>query len=119
MSSKANRTPWTSDEDEILLQHIRETPNNLSYAFDMASNALRNRKPSAVSRHWYEVLRADKSVGAVFGMISPLGAVANTKNMVRPQKKGETWTMDVAALAISKLTKAQRMEIIEKIMQMR
>jgi hypothetical protein len=119
MSSKTNRSPWTPDEQEVLLQHIRETPNNLSYAFDMASQALKNRRPSAVSRHWYEVLRKDKNTGAIFGMISPHGAVANTKNMVRPQKKGESWTMDIASLAVSKLNKQQRMELIDKIMQMK
>lgn len=110
--------PWTAADDETLLQSVRETPNNLTHAFAEASLKLK-RKASTVSSRWYSVLRSDKNTGAIFGIISPLGAVANTKNMRRPKKQTSNFTMDLAHLAVSKLNKAERMKIIDKIMQMK
>lgn len=121
MSYKTKKSnPWSATDEEILLQKIRDTPNNLSYAFEQARGELSvKRGVRSISSHWYNVLRSDPKTGAIFGMISSRGAIANTKNMRRPEPRGEQWTMSVATMAVSKLNKAQRIEIIEKIMQMK
>lgn len=113
------RKSWTPDEEEILLQKIRDTPNNLTYAFEEAKKEMPRRTVRNIKDHWYGALKNNPETGAIFGMISARGAVANTKNMRRPEKKGEQWAMSLAELAISKMNKAERMEIIEKIMQMK
>lgn len=119
MRSKRKNTPWTDQEDEILLRQIRETPNNLTYSFDQVKIQLKGRSADAIGLRWYHVLKDNPNVGAIFGMITAKGAIANTKNMRRPEKKGSNWTMNVAEMAISKLTMKQRLEVIEKIMQMK
>lgn len=57
-----NRTfrKWTEEEDRILLQQVKASPQNLSRCFIAVSQAI-GRSPEAVSAHWYTSLskRAD------------------------------------------------------------
>jgi len=46
---------WTASEDEILLQSVKQSPQNLSRCFlSVAQNI--DRSPSAVANHWYTVV---------------------------------------------------------------
>lgn len=52
-----NRTirKWTEEEDRILLQHVKNSPQNLSRCFLAVSEVI-HRSPKAVAAHWYTVV---------------------------------------------------------------
>lgn len=63
---------WTAEEDEILVQLIKEYPHNKSKAFLMASERLGRTKGTCNNR-WYSVLsnpEHPKYVGCAFTMLS-------------------------------------------------
>lgn len=67
----ANRTKWTKEEDEILVQAIVANPHNKSIAFKDAASKV-DHNASACSSRWYNVLsnpEHKKYVGCMFTMI--------------------------------------------------
>ena len=49
------RTPWTPEEDQILIENIGQNPLNLKMCFISTSTLIR-RSPSACASRWYSTL---------------------------------------------------------------
>lgn len=45
--------PWTEEEDEALINNVRENVTNLTTAFKLTSQETK-RGPKAVAAHWYQ-----------------------------------------------------------------
>lgn len=69
------RRIWTNEEEQVLIDLVRNNPNNLSRAFSEASNKL-NRTKHAIEMHWYTKTRHR---GPVFMTIGSKATV-NSKN---------------------------------------
>lgn len=57
---------YTEEEDNIIIQCVSESPNNLERAFRKASTLLNNRSVSSISVRWYLRIRTKPSTKVVF-----------------------------------------------------
>lgn len=70
---------WTASEDEILLQSVKQSPQNLSRCFlSVAQNI--DRSPSAVANHWYTVVSKRPDTTCFF--------TASSKHLSKNRKNG-------------------------------
>jgi hypothetical protein len=76
------RTAYTKQEDNIILENIRQYPNNLQFAFERSSEEL-NRTASAISKRYYNKLRDSAKIAVG----SNKGLILNTKNTIRDNSK--------------------------------
>jgi hypothetical protein len=66
---------WTPEEERVLRDQVSRRPNNLAEAFRRVS-VLIDRTPSAVSYHWYNVM---KNTNVCFMTASARGVNPNSK----------------------------------------
>ena len=70
---------WTASENEILLQSVKQSPQNLSRCFlSVAQNI--DRSPSAVANHWYTVVSKRPDTTCFF--------TASSKHLSKNRKNG-------------------------------
>ncbi len=77
-----NRTfrKWTEEEDELLLQQVKNNPQNLSRCFlSVAQNI--DRSQGAVANHWYQVVSKRPDTMCFF--------TASSKHFSRNRKNGK------------------------------
>lgn len=74
----ANNKRWTSTEDTQVVDQVRKSPTNLTYAFKEAARVT-GRSEGACSNRWYTVLSKDKN-NACFITISGKHKSLNRKN---------------------------------------
>ena len=80
------RRRWTKEEDERLVQVIKDHPHNRTEAFTIASTIL-NRTVSAISQRWYNVLsnpESTKYTGCCFTMLGEASSLVN-RSMITPK----------------------------------
>lgn len=53
---------WTKDEEQVLLSHIENNPNNFVAAFKAAAEELEGRTVKSVQQHWYTNLQKTNKV---------------------------------------------------------
>ena len=53
---------WTKDEEQVLLSHIENNPNNFIAAFKAAAEELEGRSVKSVQQHWYTNLQKTNKV---------------------------------------------------------
>lgn len=85
-----NHKRWTQDEDIVVLDQVRRHADNLSVAFQKASEIL-ERKPSAVKVRWYSVL-SKKENNICFATLSDNKKVANRKVVKHREDTSTTTT---------------------------
>ena len=84
MSSRICRK-WTEDEDNFLLQQVRNNPQNLSKCFlSVAQNI--DRTAGAVANHWYSDVSKRPEVTCFF--------TASAKHLSRNRKNGAGVTIN-------------------------
>ncbi len=71
---------WTEEEDNLLLQQVKSSPQNLSRCFITVAHNL-DRSPSAVAGHWYTVVSKRPDTTCFF--------TASSKHLSRNRKNGE------------------------------
>ena len=69
---------WTTTEDSIVVDQVRKSPTNLTYAFKEAARVT-GRSVTACSNRWYTVLSKDKA-NICFITISSKHQSLNRKN---------------------------------------
>lgn len=86
-----NRTnkKWTDQEDAILLQQVRQNPQNLSRCFLAVSEQI-ERSPSAVASHWYTAL-SKRSDALCFFTASAKHISKNRKNGTGQESTPSIW----------------------------
>lgn len=57
----AIRKIWTSDEEQVIINQVRENPNNLNTAFLKASEEL-DRSISSIQFRWYNHIRKNNVI---------------------------------------------------------
>lgn len=75
----AQRTKWTAEEDEILVQAIKANPHNKQEAFRKASEEI-GRSAKCCSNRWYQALSNPEHkayVGCMFTMIGMASRLDN------------------------------------------
>lgn len=80
------RRRWTKEEDETLVQVIKDHPHNRSEAFNIAASIL-DRTVSAIAQRWYGVLsnpESSKYKGCCFTMLGEASSLVN-RSMVTPK----------------------------------
>ena len=70
---------WTASEDELLLQSVKQSPQNLSRCFLSVSQNI-DRSPSAVANHWYTVVSKRPDTTCFF--------TASSKHLSKNRKNG-------------------------------
>ena len=70
---------WTPEEERVLRDQVSRRPNNLSEAFRRVS-VLIDRTPSAVSFHWYYIMKHQQHV--CFMTASGESISPNSKNVI-------------------------------------
>lgn len=80
---------YTEEEDNIIIQCVSESPNNLERAFRKASTLLNNRTVTSVSMRWYNRLRNRPSTKVVF-MTLGKGKVNINRKVERENSPKET-----------------------------
>lgn len=53
---------WTKDEEQVLLSHIENNPNNFVAAFKAAADELEGRSVKSIQQHWYSSLQRTSKV---------------------------------------------------------
>lgn len=81
MSSKA--TPYTAEEDAIIISKVKESPTNLQHAFSEAAILLPNRGKDNITAHWYQVLKKKSNTSVAVSVGSSRGFTHNSKNVKR------------------------------------
>lgn len=107
-------TKFTHSEktDKVIIKFVRNFPNNLRLAFEKAGEAIGTTETSACSRY-YSKLR-DNSKALV--MMTKDGiSKTNVKNTYR-RKEDDSMAVKIANAAVKKLTKQQRLTLVETIM---
>ena len=79
MSSRA--TPYTAEEDAIIINKVKDYPTNLSYAFSEAAILLPHRGRNNIQARWYQVLKKKDTVAVSVGSVR--GFTKNSKNNKR------------------------------------
>lgn len=78
-NKKQTKKRYTKEEDQIIIDCVQNSPNNLRKAFKNAADKLVNRDSKSVSNRWYKTLKKDTK-NPVFVVISSKGINANKKN---------------------------------------
>jgi hypothetical protein len=102
---------YTKDEDNVILSCIQQSPNNLQMAFEKASEICEGRTAMAIAQHYNKKLKKGKPL---FGLITREGAVSNVKNT--PRISGKSDGLEIAELAVSILTKAERIALVKRLL---
>lgn len=103
---------YTTEEIDIIKNFIGKTPNNIKYALEQSAQYL-NRSFTSVNSLYYNKIR--KTV-PVLGLVSPHGGIVNIKNT--PRITEDTVVFSIAKLAVQKLNKKERIELVNCILQM-
>lgn len=103
---------YTPQEDEIIIQEISKSPNNLAYAFSEAAKKI-NRPATAISGRYYSKL---KHTSKAMVLMTTQGAVINVKNTRRPDAESKSIAMEVAEFALQKLTRTEKVELAKRLM---
>jgi len=107
---RTQRLRYTPEEDALILQKIRETPNNIKYACDIVARQI-GRDGDAVAARYYGFLKKDPA-NNVHTLSSTEGHVVNIKNTPRP-KDADTSTIFESILEnMNSLTDRQKRIII-------
>lgn len=104
------RLRYTPEEDALILQRIRETPNNIKYACDIAAREL-GRDGDAVNARYYGHLRKVPA-NNVHTLSSTEGHIVNIKNTPRPKDADTSSTFEHILENMSSLTDRQKRIII-------
>ncbi len=80
-----NKTKWTKEEEDILVQAIKSYPHNIKTACSIAASKI-NRSERACSLHWYQVLSKNKKLGVTFLVVGNKSIVKN-KKIIKPKSK--------------------------------
>lgn len=75
---KQTKKRYTKEEDQIIIESVQNSPNNLQTAFKNAAAKLENRDIKSVSNRWYNTLKKDTK-NPIFVVISSKGITANNK----------------------------------------
>lgn len=70
---------WTEEEDNLLLNQVKTSPQNLSRCFIAVARNV-DRTPSAVANHWYTVVSKKPDTTCFF--------TASSKHLSRNRKNG-------------------------------
>ena len=97
--SKIRKNNWTEEEKRAVIKAVKKHPNNLSYAFIMASQVI-NRTPQAISTRWYQgnkgsALPLRRERRNIFNLRSSLSNSSNLKVLRTEYIKDDTdsvWT---------------------------
>ena len=98
-------TQFTPEEDAVIIKKIQESPNNITYATELAAREL-NRTPKSVYGRYYSKLKKDPSVVA-HSLSSPKGYVNNIKNTPRPVEEDNGTPFETILENFSRLTRKQ------------
>ncbi len=103
--------PYTEHDEQVIVNSISKMPTNLSLAFEEAGRILK-RKGTAVSGHYYQHMKKSSRNIMVTGTKDVM--IINSKSTRRPD---ETVSFkDIISIAIPKMTKKEKMTIIEMLM---
>jgi hypothetical protein len=105
-------SPYTSKEDDIILECIKKSPTNISKAFDNAVKLLKGRSSKAISQRYYTVLRNNNSVIALG---NENGLIINTKNTRRDVKNSLSNALlrdNLLRTALNTLDKEKLIEVL-------
>ena len=72
---------YTKEEDDIIINEVKNYPTNLGNAFEEASKKLQNRSAKTVSQRWYKHLKHNESVVTVGSKAGFTKNVKNTKKI--------------------------------------
>lgn len=89
----ALRLKWSQNEDEVLLRHVKNNPQNLQSAFALASEEL-GRSTLACTQRWYKVVSRKEDKGnTCFLTVSKNKVGRNRKNCTDdiPEPKLSKW----------------------------
>lgn len=93
----ATKRRWTKEEDEILVQVIKDCPHNRSKAFNIAASIL-NRTVNAITQRWYNTLsnpESPKYTGCCFTMLGEASSLVNrstiTPKVIPKDHKPSIW----------------------------
>lgn len=70
------RRRWTNEEDQVLIDQVRQNPSNLARAFRATSDII-GRSPHCVKQRWYGKVRHSETV---FMTIGTNAMSVNSKN---------------------------------------
>ena len=107
------RQYWTAGEDKVIVKFIEKNPGNLQMAFEMASKQLSGRSPQAISRRYYHEIK-EKSRALV--VLSKRGILHPNTKIVRRNNTQKVSALELAEMALKRLDKSQKLELIEKIL---
>lgn len=80
---------WTEEEDNILLQQVKQSPQNLSRCF-LSVAEVTGRSKMAVANHWYQVV-SKKPNSICFFTASPRHISRNRKNGLGVESNRSIW----------------------------
>lgn len=94
---------YSIQEDKVILNEVKKSPENLVRAFHNASKII-NRTPRAIKQRWYYIISKDDGIGAVtFMTLSSKKVLTNRKNSCNQVPKKVTfWSKLIKFLKIKK-----------------
>ena len=70
---------YTKEEDAIIIEEVKKSPNNLQKAFKAASEKI-NRSQHCIRARWYRVLRKEQTCFVLVGRNSYKNTKGNSTN---------------------------------------
>ena len=105
---------YTPQEDAIVLDTIAKYPNNISHAFNMASQQL-NRTPASVEYRYYKTLKNKHTVIAVASN-KGISTLNNQKNAPIMQGIKEEDILGIILASLRRLSKKSKLQVVNAIL---
>lgn len=117
-NTKNKNKRWTAEEDETLVQQVANHPNNLTYAYKVASDLLRGRTPAATA-YRYHTLRARPNAPAIIAIATKTGVrMVNKKNTPIPRKaRTDEMRLEVVMASIDKMSIHEKKTLVKYILE--
>ena len=93
---------YTTDDQLIILECVKQSPNNLSHAFHQASLKI-NKPERSIMQHYYRKLRKKDPL---FAIGNDKGLIVNVKNT--PRVVNNEGVLEMVIFAINKLNREER-----------
>lgn len=115
-SSKRIAKRYSQIEDGVIIQCVKDSPDNMTRAFESASKKLRGRSPGGISQRWRTTLKDKHS--NVFNTRSSNKVTDNIKNDVRLHSTSEGLvipvTFEMAKSVIDQLSSEERSKLFSR-----
>jgi hypothetical protein len=108
------KTKYTQKEIDIIVEAVKESPTNLTKAFEIAAKTLR-KDIRSIKNYYYNNLKKQAHLFAITGVKQQKSNTKNTARVMQPSEFSFTLTFDNIKNTIMSMSKTQKQEIFKSL----